>query len=94
MSEEGGDAPIEVKLSLAECRHKPHGLTSAETGAMIISQILLYWCLVLTFTLFWQRKVLRRARLYLNALPDRRIMTFVKKENRAPFELEDNPDLK
>uniref|UniRef100_A0AC35F0Q2 Uncharacterized protein n=1 Tax=Panagrolaimus sp. PS1159 TaxID=55785 RepID=A0AC35F0Q2_9BILA len=94
---EGGPAPINasgtfiVGDSLAKCRHEPASFTLLEILLMVFFQILLFLSYFGVLTYIWMRKVRTKAQFYLDALPDRKIRAYMKREQKAPFELQPPP---
>uniref|UniRef100_A0A914P3A7 Uncharacterized protein n=1 Tax=Panagrolaimus davidi TaxID=227884 RepID=A0A914P3A7_9BILA len=94
---EGDPAPINASGTfivgdpLAECRHDPASFTLLEILLMVVFQILLFLSYFGVITYIWMKKVRTKAQFYLDALPDRKIRAYMKREQKAPFELQPPP---
>uniref|UniRef100_A0A914XUV2 Uncharacterized protein n=1 Tax=Panagrolaimus superbus TaxID=310955 RepID=A0A914XUV2_9BILA len=73
---------------LAECRHNPAAFTTLEIFLMIFFQLFLFLLYFFGITYLWMLKVRAKAQYFLNALPNRKILRYMKKEQKAPFELQ------
>uniref|UniRef100_A0AC34FF53 ATP synthase F0 subunit 8 n=1 Tax=Panagrolaimus sp. ES5 TaxID=591445 RepID=A0AC34FF53_9BILA len=73
---------------LAECRHNPAAFTTLEIFLMIFFQFFLFLLYFFGITYLWMLKVRAKAEYYLNALPNKKILQYMKKEQKAPFELQ------